>query len=318
LFATHPPLVERIRRIEPNWRPEMGFASTTGSADEARMPPIAAGLAGNNDLGARIVAQAGTVEAKQIEHVSALIARIPDSLIKMARVPEQATGLAMALVLADDNATRYAQLDVVELAFGHEARTDVRTQAEALTQINADCRLPLVEMAMPAVRRRGEATAEKLLDTVHKLIRLDGKIDIYEFAVSRLLRMHLGEYFRPSREEPRLSLADARQDAAVVLAMLSSSGSPNQSAAESAYSAGMGRLFSKEEVPTFQVPSNPIDVLDRALDRLDRIKPQDKERLLAALATTALSDREITAYESELLRAIAGSLHTPLPPNLAV
>jgi Zn-dependent protease with chaperone function len=319
MFATHPPLVERIQRVEPNWRPEMGFDVTIPSRTEARSPEMAAGLAGDgSDVASRVIAQAGTIEAAQIERAGALIAGIPDPLTKMAHAPEQAVSLVMALVLARDPATKYAQLDVVELAFGHESRADVQIQAEALTQIDANQRLPLLEMTMPALRRRGESTAGKLLDTVHELIGLDGKIDLYEYAVSRLLKIQLEEYFRPSREEARLTLGAARHEAAVVLAVLAGAGSADRHVAESAFAAGMGKIYSKDDMPAFQIPANWIDALDQALDRLDRIKPQDKERLLGALATTALADRKIADYESELLRAIAGSLHTPLPPRLAV
>jgi len=187
-----------------------------------------------------------------------------------------------------------------------------------MSQIDADQRLPLLEMTMPALRRRGESTAGKLLDTVHELTRLDGKIDLYEYAVSRLLRIQIEEYFRPSREEARLNLGATRRDAAVVLAVLAGAGSADRHAAERAFAVGMEKIYSKDDVPAFQLPANWIDALDQALDRLDRIKPQDKERLLGALATTALADRKITDYERELLRAIAGSLHTPLPPRLAV
>jgi hypothetical protein len=54
--------------------------------------------------------------------------------------------------------------------------------------------------------------------------------------------------------------------------------------------------------------------LDQALTHLDRLQSTEKERLIVALATTIVYDQQMTAAESELLRAFCAALHCPLPP----
>jgi hypothetical protein len=50
---------------------------------------------------------------------------------------------------------------------------------------------------------------------------------------------------------------------------------------------------------------------------LAALRDDDRRRVVAALATTASHDRQITVAESELLRACCAMLDTPLPPLYA-
>ena len=53
-----------------------------------------------------------------------------------------------------------------------------------------------------------------------------------------------------------------------------------------------------------------------ALERLNRLAPLQKPRLVKALAQSALADGQLVLAEAELLRAICATLDSPLPPFL--
>jgi len=64
------------------------------------------------------------------------------------------------------------------------------------------------------------------------------------------------------------------------------------------------------------VEKNEISLsgLDRSLQKLEKLKPLAKQRLLKACATRVLHDQKISPVEVELLRAILGVLDCPKPP----
>lgn len=56
--------------------------------------------------------------------------------------------------------------------------------------------------------------------------------------------------------------------------------------------------------------------MDRALVRLDRLAPRDKERVVKALTVTIAHDGRVNVAEAELLRLLCALLHCPLPALL--
>lgn len=100
------------------------------------------------------------------------------------------------------------------------------------------------------------------------------------------------------------------------LPVLAVAGHEDPDDARRAYAAGITRLLPGSP-PPYDPPrlagtgwSRP---LDRALARLDGLSWTLKEGLVEALAVTLRHDGRVTLEEAELLRAICGSLHCPLP-----
>ena len=57
-----------------------------------------------------------------------------------------------------------------------------------------------------------------------------------------------------------------------------------------------------------------INEIDKALDKLERCSSTLKKDILVACGTAALSDNHLSCLEIELLRAVADSMGTPIPP----
>ena len=56
-----------------------------------------------------------------------------------------------------------------------------------------------------------------------------------------------------------------------------------------------------------------MKALDGALDVLDLLAPDEKQKLVLALIVTVNSDGEWVPAEVDLLRAVCADLHVPLP-----
>ena len=58
-----------------------------------------------------------------------------------------------------------------------------------------EARLPLVELAVPALRQMSPAQMREFLNAVKALVEADRKLTIFEYALQRLLLRHLVTYF---------------------------------------------------------------------------------------------------------------------------
>jgi hypothetical protein len=169
-------------------------------------------------------------------------------------------------------------------------------------------------MAFPALKRRPPDFVNEVLDTVNGLVEADGRIDVFEYLLARIIALHLRESYNPHRVKVagNRSLASCRNEILAVLAVVAGHGHDNPAEQQAAFNAGL------ESLPFGSEASMPrsddwVNALDTALARLDRLKSSEKEKLVRALAGTVLHDGRLEPSELELLRAICDLIHVPLP-----
>ena len=155
---------------------------------------------------------------------------------------------------------------------------------------------------------------ETVLDWV---IKSDAQIELFEFALQRMLRRHLEPSFRPVK--PPLvqfySLAPLRAEVLVLLSALADVGSLDEAARVRAFQAGLRALGDEEPDATpLPLAQCSVDQIDAALERLNQVSAPLKRALLQACTEVVATDGRIESSEAEALRAIADSLDCPLPP----
>ena len=320
LFATHPPLLERIRALEPSFT---GDYPTAGDAlpsapDDARA--VLAGLAAGPapaDL-----ESTGRIEAPEVG--AALWAAIPEELHHAAHSRETSFLLVLALALSDDDRTRRRQAPLLEHRLGGErARRCLRLRTE-LAELDRRLWLPLLELAAPALRQRPDEQLEFLFELVEKLAAADEQLDVFEYALLRMLATYFpgraGLKRLAAPREPRLGTDDAL---CTLLATAAAFGHADTGAARAACMAGLAAI-GKSDAPGAE---RTIDqcLADRTLTRLDAALivlaglPERTRRLvLTALLAAIRHDRRIESAEIELFRAIAAVLGCPMPPTATI
>ena len=143
-------------------------------------------------------------------------------------------------------------------------------------------------------------------------------MDVFEFALARLVRVYLVESINPAseaREVRDLSLNRTRDDLKSLLTILAHEGHDSPADAARAFAAGWNRLFPMDQA-AYAPEERWIDIAEAALERADRLEPLAKEALIEALTATLSHDGQITLAELELLRAICASIHCPMPPSI--
>ncbi|HEY0454322.1 M48 family metallopeptidase [Actinophytocola sp.] len=333
LFATHPPLVRRIQTLEPTFDPRQLEAL---SQQWARTPPV--GLAEDEALGlapagrpvlppldarvpvrpADVVASVGSaVTPSSPAHRTAgtILESIPAPFLDRARHPEAVLPLVFGLLLARDPAARANQHAVLAARYGQGLADAAVAESDALAGLHPVLRLPLAELAFPTLRRRPRPAQEAVLACIHALIQADGRIEVFEYCLSRLLHRELYEAMH--RTSPwtgrRPPLEVTNRAVATLLAILAQAGAPDPQAAGAAYLAGLGQVLPGEPIP-FDPPAAGAVALEGLWPALDGLDGPEKEFLVGGMVTVIGHDGVMTVSEIELLRTVCALLHCPLPP----
>jgi len=328
-FATHPPLEQRIREIDPSFQPSefdevrrrMSEARSI-DGEEGQKARAAAGTTRAGDLlqGAIVLAPAavaGLVANPGTEHVlwaQQVLASLPQSFRRAAQQPEQATALFLALGLDIEPEARGRQLAFIRQQYGgefHDAVTAMLGEVDALTAVQ---RMPALLQVFAALNQLGRAERVELLKCLNALLVRESRASVFGYALRKLAQVQLQDNLDPRRRAAGyLSAQGARDELQVLFSVLATQGSVDEPAARSAYEAGLERLLPGLRPPPVRLAHWPPK-LDQALTRLDRLQPAAKEKLVEALVATISHDQRMTVPESELLRAVCAVLHCPLPP----
>ncbi|MDX1381192.1 MAG: M48 family metallopeptidase [Xanthomonadales bacterium] len=324
LFATHPPLHERIRRIDPGFREEdldrlraaivrdQAREREAARADAAEERPVRA-AGGAFDIRG-MIEQIGQPGWERMLAAAALAAALPDNLRRAAHSTEWAPEVLFYALLDADEDVRERQLNLLAGRMGADSEAQVRALLKAAGLPRAEQRLPLLDLAFSALKRRPPEFVTQVLDTVKALIDVDGRVDVFEFLLARVISQHLWEAQSPDtvRTAGRRKLADCREPALRVLAVLARHGHDDHSASAAAFTAGCAAL-GQEAPDGLPDPGDWVKTLDADLPVLDRLGPAAKERFVGAMAAVVTHDGRMVPAELELLRAACALIHVPLP-----
>jgi Zn-dependent protease with chaperone function len=344
LLATHPPLVDRIRAIEPGFRSEeidhlrkklawqigktaAAPQAAAASADRSspahglpgglgRIPGLGGGPIPQAVLTQAVLADLEQPDAARLAQAAALRDAMPQALYDAAHDSEAVVPLLLSLLLGDDADMHRKHLEYLGGQISTMAMARLEALAPAARKLDPALRLPLMDLALPALRRRTPESLEALLPLVATLIKMDGRVTVFEYAMGRLLAIHVADILNPRRARPggRVRLKE-RTDAVVDLfSVLAMHGhDADADAARAAFATGIATLYSPQHAPAYRPPRDWIKTLDAALGPLDALALPVKQDLIQGVVATIGHDGVVTVEEAELLRAVCGCLHVPLP-----
>ena len=334
LFATHPPLLQRIQALEPSFRAEslerlkaQWLAVPPNGLDEdlrlglagpghGGLPPASARLDVTPPM---VAAQVADPKNDDYRRADAIVSTLPDELRALAAKRDSAAPLLLGLLLDDDAAIADKQRSEIVARLGVQAASEARRlRDEHLRGLHPMLRLPLAALAFPTLRLRPRPELATFLDTVHAMVHTDGRVSLFEYCLGRLLEVQLrealdpGRYARFGRRKP----GNVRQEFATLLAVVAQAGNPsNPDEARRAYLAGMQRVLPRDHLP-YAPPAEGVLALDAVWAPLDALDPLAKQVAVEAITDAVSHDGRISVAEAELLRTICGVLHCPLPPML--
>ena len=348
-FATHPPILERIRELDPQFderelarvaaeyeRAEGG--TDTGATDgragisDADVRGGAAGFAPSamaepgvaaapsrapaSDLsvatpGAGVSSLAGSLDAHHIQQAQAIHAALPDS-VREFQSPGRAQAFVLALLLSKEPQVRQRQLALLGQSLSVGNFAVIQQIAPVADAIDPMLRLPALQQVFPSLRRAPIAQRRALAQLASQLIHADARIDAFEFSLAKLLETLLNDELDARVPHGTLSLEDVEEEINVLFATLAQLGAQDEHSAQIAYEAGMTVVLPMRS-PEYKALSDWPRQLSNALPRLGRLSPVAKKTVIDGLVKTITSDEVLTEAEAELLRTVCALLHCPIP-----
>lgn len=317
LMSTHPPVSERIKRINPRWD---GAFITAQAPEEETVAEQAqderlAGFAGSVSSvasAATIVEGIGNPGAEQLAMARDVLSRIPAVLLEAVREPYSCRAVVYLVLLDRDQEIRAQQIEQLEASADLFVFSRFRELLGHADHIEADMRLPLLEMAMPRLQMLSSEQREKFLANLDVLIEADQKVGLSEWAFRKYVTRHLAAASGERTGVRFKSFEPVLEDCRVLLSMLAWSDRTATVTPEVAFAQGRDDLEVSFEL--IDKSSLRLDALDSAVDRLAALHPLRKPKLLKACVATVIADKQVSPVEAELLRAIADSLDCPMPP----
>ena len=295
MFQSHPTpekRIARLRTLDPGrWRAgRLRPLAPPAGADRA---PVRGAATPGAAPGASPMAAAGT-----------LLDALPETLRDAAHRPRLAEALVYALLLHPAPELRLRQRYLLR-----DHAEDALRLFDDVVRLPRAARLPLAEIALPAVRRLGRPAAARILATADRLVLSDGRLSVPELVMCEALRHSLSPAPTPRPASSERAVAAA----APVLSMVAHAGGPTLAEREGAYAAGLRELA--RHVPGTAAPLRVPDrcAFREALHTLAASDASARDAVLRAARAAALADGRTTDAEADLVRLLALAVGQPCP-----
>lgn len=338
LFATHPPLSLRIGRLLPHWNGEFSEVNLRPISEksEARSaggtpprapsgPPAFPGMLLSASEASRPLRSGEAFESlrsvhpEQVDLGREMHQSLPANWIEACRSRAGAQSMIFALLLAQDDKLRHAELSRLRQETDEETFGLVTGLFGEVTTVHSSVKIGLIDLSIPALRHLSPAEYARFKGIIQRLIESDGRIDLFEFMLLQVITRHLDNYFQ-QRGPGRIRftrMAPLRDKAGVLLSTLAAMSHPEDSAAMAGAFEGAARHLREScavEVPFKNGNQCGLDRIKDALEDFAYASPTVKKRLLEACSLSVMADEGVSSSEAELIRAVADAIGCPIPP----
>jgi Zn-dependent protease with chaperone function len=345
-FATHPPLEDRIRAIDPTWDGKYpAFPPLDQQEREAIMRRAGVSdlhtVAGRNIFGAvlggailgssddekppsissrSVLPNLGNPTPLHLEYAEKLRNALPESVKAATREPLDSVALIYAMLLSPDETTRASQLPELAKRVTPDICKKVMALFPDVSAAAAHAHLPMINIALGALRQLTADQFAQFSKTLQWLIQSDGKVELFEFVLQKIILRNLAPQFGAARLPvvQFYTIKPLVPDCVIVLSALAYVGGNNPAAVGKAFAAGASHLRAPNDVDVALLPLDQcrLTQIDPALNRLAQAVPTIKKNLIDACVHVVGADGVILETEAELLRAISDTLDCPMPPFL--
>lgn len=295
IFATHPPLATRIKRLEPHWNGKFPSPRTAQSVTDTAEQP---------DTGSKTT---GTTERLQ--------QALPLLLLHSSRQSEPAIALICCLLLRQHDDTRTRQLHLIKEMGSAALLQQVDQLCDSVEHLNALQQVQLLQLAMPALKTLSELRFKQFQQLIQALRDATATPGLTQWLCWQFVEHSVAVHYQTNRINQRSSSQNLSQQTAAVSALLAlvSSAAGDDKAQQQAWQAAQQQLpFSLAT----ERPEINFSVLEQQLPQLLALAPLQKQQLWRAVDTCVRADNLLQLPEQALLLALALLLEIPYQPEL--
>jgi Zn-dependent protease with chaperone function len=306
-FPTHPPILERIRRVHPRFRRDEYRERRHGVRREVAVLDGAGNVVKNLRLEAApaLVASVGRPAAEHVDRAARLLERLPSRLREALHRADEAQAAMFALALEPDASVRETELAALAARRGAAARARTEELYACVGALARGHMLTLADLAVPAIKGERQGARDAFLADLAAVVEADRRVTLREFVLLTLLRQRLRDGAgQPIRTQFR-RIEEVAADVHVVLSLVASDAA---AFAKGAAVLGLGwpGPVAREALTTAKV--------NESLERVRHLAPLAKPGILKACLAAAGADGAIALPEAELVRMVAATLDCPMPP----
>ena len=327
LMDTHPPLMDRILLIDPDFDgrfPKVKPLNLMPKPEiRPKLPKPGSPLGAFNLTGAMaaaMLASAGEPMKEHADEAALLMISMPEELMSATREPYSARALIYALLSDGGAEIRKAQFEALRAAEPEDAVKEAERLTALMPDLDPRLRLPLLDLSMPSLRRMSKEQYREFRSTINRLIQADGKVSLFEYVLRHMLIRRLDRYYlKPKKKIAQIySLKGVLRECAVVLSLLARLGHKSRTEAEAAFSRSFMMLTGSRSSALKLLPAEEcsLEPMEKALSKLSVASPVIKKQFLAVCIECINFDRNVSVEEGDIFRAIVEAIDCPLPPWL--
>ena len=304
LFASHPPIEERVARVENVDVSSIPLSSLTQSGGSVAAAGFSAGVIKEGIRGA------GAVQETYIDRAKTAIGHLPPALRESLNSGWSAR-LVMLALLVDENHS--GQKSLLEKNLTEQELDELKTLIPLVGKLDKASRLPMVDLAAPSLKQLSDKQQLSFAKLLRDVTKSDGVVTRFEWVLVSVIQKHLANnVLNKLSQKSNKKLRSLAESVVVVLATLAYSGAETQEQAIGAFEHGLKDVrFNSVDMPTLKVCS--IEVLHGALQKLQSLRFTEKQKFLQGCESCVEHDGKVTVAEAETIRAIGDILDCPIP-----
>ncbi len=312
-WASHPPLLARIQRIEPKFRGHLNeidesavrFLNQQHAANLFSPPPTSQQLQLNVE---QVMASIGEPEAKHLDQAHYVLQQIPDEVHDLFGEKETARAMIYNLLLDDDKRMVTQQLDLIAEVEPSSVLAEVLRIRGLMPKIKAELRLPLLDLLSPHLMSLDREAQKLLLVLMKKLVSVNDQVSLFEYLIYQHF-LNLFGFKGTQQAGHTIGIERFKAEVLTILGMVCSINKNKKP--RRVYQDAAAELFPGYKVKPMNKPD--LQVAAQALEKINACSFEDKKCLLKAIVFCVLSDGIVTTEELETVRLIATLLACPMP-----
>ena len=320
LLSTHPPIMERIRRIDPHL---IDMSAVEMAKQKASVPAATAEKrlsfqATSGLMSDELMALVGSPQPEHLVISEKILSDLPPLLSEAAHEPFGARALVYCLLINREKGVKENQISRLASHADPHVMRQTRMLLPVVHTLGRGYRLPLMDMAIPSLKNLSFKQYEVFRDNVKHLVEADKRISLFEYAIQRMIACRLDPLFR-DKKPPKIkyhTFDQVQVECRELLSLLSWQGNKDTDVANKAFNHGMKAFVSKPTSSMLPQEQCNLSLLDKTLETLSGASFRLKKRILKASIQCISADKMITPLEVEMIRAVADSLECPIPPML--
>lgn len=314
LFATHPPLAERIRRVDPSWNgtlpevtagiaePEERGVSSFSAASSQRPTPRAA---------SDVVTSVGSVSPDAVSTAQRWLSDLPPVLRDGAHDAFTASAISYAILWSSDAAVAAKQRELLRSLVGDALLDATERLAPSVRGVPRSHCLALTELLSPALHALSPGQRARFQQAIRALMDADQHVTLFEHLLGEALSTTLG-HASHAKQPRRLSLSMVARELELLLSLLAHVGAATQADAVAAFQTAASRL-PELRMQLVAPADGQLRGLSHCLHALRALSPSSSARVVDAMAHCALANQHVTQDEATLVAAACLALEVPMP-----